>query len=277
MKGMRSAAKTLPCVLSSCCLPPLCRQRRRLGGEGGTEQWPYRAASAAFRGWSKVQEMIKYTYSLLFISAHPLCISVYYLCTRLGGIGVNGTVKMRNGGTAKAKNMQGWVGGGVEVRGGTMSRKAARASAGEKATTRGEEGLSEACVAVLNISITDWVAVKMLLIQTPKHFYKTSISLSWLRRRGTHHGKQSKKIPLKEGGKEHFFSLSGFPPSALSSLCWRKANFHLHSFSFSCPRLKRPRALHVYWVLGTCSFWVLNPNQCVGNFNSGEMAEAARD
>lgn len=79
------------------------------------------------------------------------------------------------------------------------------------------------------------------------------------------------------GRGEHFFSLSGFPPSALSSLCWRKANFHLHSFSFSCPRLKRPRALHVYWVLGTCSFWVLNPNQCVGNFNSGEMAEAARD
>lgn len=48
------------------------------GGEGGTEQWPYQAASAAFRGWSKVQEMIKYTYSLLFISAHPLYISVYY-------------------------------------------------------------------------------------------------------------------------------------------------------------------------------------------------------
>lgn len=68
---------------------------------------------------------------------------------------MNGTVKMRNGGTAKAKTCR----GGVEVcvgGGGTaMSRKAARASAGEKATTRGEEGLREACVAVLNISITD--------------------------------------------------------------------------------------------------------------------------
>lgn len=46
----------------------------------------------------------------------------------------------------------------------------------------------------------------MLLIHTPKHFYKTSISLSWLRRRGTHHGKQSKKIPLKEGGKALFLT-----------------------------------------------------------------------
>lgn len=59
--------------------------------------------------------------------------------------------KRRDG---KGKNMQGrggWGGG----EGGTMSRKAARASAGEKATTRGEGGLREACVAVLNISITD--------------------------------------------------------------------------------------------------------------------------
>lgn len=38
--------------------------------------------------------------------------------------------------------------------------------------------LREPCVAVLNISITDWVSMKMLLIQTPKDFYKTSVSLS---------------------------------------------------------------------------------------------------
>lgn len=49
-----------------------------VGRQSGTEQRRDQAPSAAFSSWPEVQEMIKYTYSLLFISAHPLCISMYY-------------------------------------------------------------------------------------------------------------------------------------------------------------------------------------------------------
>lgn len=53
-------------------------------------------------------------------------------------------------------------------------------------------------VPVLNISITDWVALNTRLIQTPKDFYKTSISLSSLWFSGIHRGRKSRKKKKKE-------------------------------------------------------------------------------
>lgn len=94
-----------------------------------------------------------------------------------------------------------------------------------------EKEIAWGLVPALNISITDWVAMKMLLIHSPKDFYKTSISLSWLQHSGIHRGKKSKKC--SEGGKKKkLFSLSGFPPNELSSLCCIKLFFHLQQFCY---------------------------------------------
>lgn len=123
--------------------------------------------------------------------------------------------KMRNGGTVKGKS---W---------GTKCK-------GEKVSVREESSVAWGSVPVLNISITDWAAMKMLLIHTPKDFYKTSISLSWLQHSGIHRGRKSKKCSEGEKykKKKKLFLLSGFSPSKLSSLCCRKLCFLLFFFVF---------------------------------------------
>lgn len=67
---------------------------------------------------------------------------------------VNGTVKMRNGRTAKRKTCGEKVTGG-RSEGVTLLRKAAQVSTGQKRKPQRQEKLREACMAVLNISIRD--------------------------------------------------------------------------------------------------------------------------
>lgn len=74
-----------------------------------------------------------------------------------------------------------------------------------------EKEIAWGLVPALNISITDWVAMKMLLIHSPKDFYKTSISLSWLQHSGIHRGKKSKKC--SEGEKKTKTFLTKWIPS----------------------------------------------------------------
>lgn len=68
---------TLECTLFSFFLPlPLSFSLKQQLKHGSSSK--QRVISAAFYGRSKVWKMIKYTYSLLFISSHRLCISVDY-------------------------------------------------------------------------------------------------------------------------------------------------------------------------------------------------------
>lgn len=64
----------------------------------------------------------------------------------------------------------------MEKTGGTKC-KGVEMQVSEESSSLRENDIACGLVPVLNISITDWVVMKMLLIQTPKDFYKTSISL----------------------------------------------------------------------------------------------------
>lgn len=90
---------------------------------------------------------------------------------------------------SESKDKRRWNGKGKKIGGTKCKREETRVSE-ESCHARGS-------VPVLNISITDWAAMKMLLIQTPKDFYKTSISLSWLQHSGIHQGSKSKKICVR--------------------------------------------------------------------------------
>lgn len=178
-KARRVQQKNPPqCFFPSRWLPPLCCRGQRLSQEAAVKQSAISGAAVAFYGWSKVREMIKYTYSLFFcISPHPLCISVFII-------------------NAQDWEVWKWISGEDKKRRDSESERRKNNVEGSNMSERGREkshGERRDCVRLawhlLNISITDWVAIKMLLIQTPKDFYKTSISLNWLQHRGIHHGK----------------------------------------------------------------------------------------
>lgn len=120
---------------------------------------------------------------------------------------------------SESKDKRRWNGKGKKIGGTKCKREETRVSE-ESCHARGS-------VPVLNISITDWAAMKMLLIHTPKDFYKTSISLSWLQHSGIHQGSKSKKICVRARKKTFHITwilskrvilimmLKPFPPLAL--------------------------------------------------------------
>lgn len=114
---------------------------------------------------------------------------------------------------SESKDKRRWNGKGKK-RGGTKCKREETRVSEESCHARG-------AVPVLNISITDWAAMKMLLIQTPKDFYKTSISLSWLQHSGIHQGSKSKKICVR--ARKKLFTLRGSSLRELSWLwCWNQ-------------------------------------------------------
>lgn len=169
--------KTLLCVFSFSLATSITLSGTAAQSGSGTKQLLISGAAVAFYGWSKVREMIKYKYSLFFLypRIHSALACIINAKDWEVWKWINGKdKKWRDGESKKRKN---------NVEGSNTSERGREKSHGEWRD----------CVRLawhlLNISITDWVAIKMLLIQTPKDFYKTSISLSWLQHRGIHHGK----------------------------------------------------------------------------------------